>query len=177
MGDLGQVVEVEAEVVRPGARLGTPVLDDLHVLGARGLLGVADRLASAGEERFDRLAAGGVERPVFPGRCDDRAPAAGGPRIAEADLRDRLLELARLVLRADDVECVVLEHADAHACSPGLGASGFETAVLALAPVRDGLGGPREPLTRERAIDDRGDPPGRDGVLPQLEQPGAHRSA
>ena len=43
MGDLGQVVEVEAEVVRPGAGLGTPVLDDLHVFGAGGLLGVADR--------------------------------------------------------------------------------------------------------------------------------------
>ena len=45
--DLRQVVEVEAQVVRPGARLRAPVLDDLEVLRPGGPPRRADLVAAA----------------------------------------------------------------------------------------------------------------------------------
>src|SRR6185369_16651173 len=129
-----------------------------------------DRLAGASEQRLDGLAAGGMQRPVLPRWGDDGAPGARGPRIAQADLGDRLLELARLILRADHMEGVVFEHPDADAVP-------VDPAVLALAPVRDGFSGAGEALALEGAVHHRGDPPRGDGVLAQLEQPGTHRPA
>ena len=82
--DLGQVVQVEAQVVGPRAGLGAPVLDDLEVVGLARLAGLGERLAGAADERLDHLVADGVERPVLAGRRDDRPPAARSRAPARA---------------------------------------------------------------------------------------------
>src|SRR4029078_13579280 len=77
--DLGQVVEVEAEVVRPRAGLGAPVLDELEVVGLAGIPGLCNRGPRLADQAFDRLRADGVQRPVLLRRRDDRPPAAARP--------------------------------------------------------------------------------------------------
>ena len=74
--DLGQVVQVEAQVVGPGAGLGAPVLHDLQVLGPGGPTRRADLVAAPLEEALDDRAADRVQRPVLLRRRDDRAPGA-----------------------------------------------------------------------------------------------------
>jgi hypothetical protein len=71
--DLGQIVEIEAQVVGPGTGLGAPVLDHLHVLRPVGGPGDVDFVPAAGQEPLDRGGAGGVEWPVFAGRRHNRA--------------------------------------------------------------------------------------------------------
>ena len=83
--DLGQVVEVEAEVVGPGARLGAPVLDELEVVGlARRARARRPPSRARADEPLDDLVADRVERPVLAGRRDDRPPAAAGARLRRA---------------------------------------------------------------------------------------------
>ena len=104
---------------------------------------------------------------MLAGRRDDRPPAAGRARLRERDLGDAVvaIELARLLVGADDVEREVLEHPDADAVA--VRASAVRAAADA---VVDRLGGPGEAVAVERAIDDRRDPPAGDRVLAQLEQ-------
>ena len=67
--DLGQVVQVEAQVVGPGARLGAPVLDDLEVVGLAGRAGLGERVAGTADE----LARSCALPTAWSGRC---SPAA-----------------------------------------------------------------------------------------------------
>ena len=169
--DLGQVVQVEAEVVRPGAGLAAPVLDDLEVLGLAGGPGLGEGGPGAREEAHDRLVADGVEGAVLAGRGDDRPPRAARPGVGERDLGDAVVELAGLLVGADDMEREVLEGPEPDAVA------GRQPAVLAVAAVVDLVRGPGEPVAMEGAIDDRRDPPAGDRVLAQLEQAGSHLSA
>ena len=83
--DLRQVVEVEAQVVGPGARLRAPVLDDLEVLrSGRPAAPRRSRRGSAASRPSITSLPDRVERAVLAGRRDDRAPRAGGPRVARA---------------------------------------------------------------------------------------------
>ena len=83
--DLGQVVQVQAEVVRARARLAAPVLQDLEVLGLAGRGRPRRCAARAPRSRLrDQLRPHRVERPVLAGRRDDRPPAAGGAGLAQA---------------------------------------------------------------------------------------------
>src|SRR5690348_2478928 len=72
--DLREVVEVEAQVVRPGAGLRATVLDDLQVCGPVRRAAGDDLVTRAAQESLDDLTADGVERPVLAGRRDDRPP-------------------------------------------------------------------------------------------------------
>ena len=108
---------------------------------------------------------------MLAGRGDDRPPAARRARLGERDLAEAAVELARVVAGADDVEREVLEHPDADAVALGRRAVGAAEQVVV-----DGLGGPREAVAMERAIDDGRDPPAGDRVLAQLEQAGRHRA-
>ena len=113
-----------------------------------------------------------MERPVLVGRRDDRPPPARRARLRQRDLAEATLELAGVVAGADDVEREVLEHPDADPVAVRGGAVGAaEQAVV------DRLGGAREPVAVERAVDDRRDPPAGDRVLAQLEQSGGHAQA
>ena len=101
MRDLGQVVQVEAQVVGPGAGLGAPVLDDLEVVGLAGRLRASASASRAlPDERLDDLVADGVQRPMLAGRRDDRPPAAGRARLGERDLGEAAVELAGVVAGA-----------------------------------------------------------------------------
>ena len=106
---------------------------------------------------------------MLAGRRDDRPPAAGRARLRERDLAEAAVELAGVVARADDVEREVLEHPDADAVAVGRRAVGAPEE-----PVVDRLGGAREPVAMEGAVDDGRDPPAGDRVLAQLEQAGGH---
>ena len=90
---------------------------------------------------------------------------------ASATWREAAVELARVVVGADDVEREVLEHPDADAVAVRGRAVG-----AAEQPVVDRLGGAGEPVAVERAVDDRRDPPAGDRVLAELEQAGGHRA-
>jgi hypothetical protein len=88
---------------------------------------------------------------VWSGRCswggrDDRPPAAGGPRLGERHLRDPAIQLARLVIGADDVKREVLEHSDADAATRRRRAVGAPED-----PVVDRFGGPGEAISVEGA--------------------------
>ena len=113
--DLRQVVEVEAQVVGPGAGLGAPVLDDLQVLGPVRLAGDADLVAAACEQPSMIVAADGVERAMLAGRRDDGPPGARGARVRDRHLGDRPVPRARLLLGPGDGEREVLEDAQADA--------------------------------------------------------------
>ena len=82
---------------------------------------VAGRRRSASRapahEPLDEVGADGVQRPVLAGWRDDRPPRAGRARLGHRHLGEPVvaLELAGLVVRADDVERVVLEHPRADA--------------------------------------------------------------
>ena len=107
---------------------------------------------------------------MLAGRRDDRPPAPGGARLGERDLGDAAIELASVVVGPDDVEREVLEHPDPDAVAVrGRAVGAAEDAVV------DRLGGAREPVAVERAVDDRRHPPAGDRVLAQLEQAGGHR--
>jgi hypothetical protein len=58
-----------------------------------------------------------VQRAVLAWWGDDRPPRAGRARLRERDLGDAVVvgQLARLLVRAHDVEGEVLEHPGAHA--------------------------------------------------------------
>ena len=75
--DLGQVVEVEAEVIRAGAGLGAPVLDDLQVVRLADRAGLDERVASADQELLDEVVADRVQRTMLVRWRDDRPPRAG----------------------------------------------------------------------------------------------------
>ena len=129
--DLGQVVQVEAQVVRPGSGLGAPVLDDLDVGGLAGGRGRGDGVAAGPEHLADDRAADRLERPVLARRGDDRPPAARRPGLLEGDLGEVPLEPTGLVLGPDDVEGEVLEGPQPDAVAGRL------AAVLAVAAVVD----------------------------------------
>jgi hypothetical protein len=74
MRDLRQVVQIEAQVVGPGARLCSPVLDDREVLGLILATGLGEGVARTGDEPLDELRADGVERTMLAGRSDDGPP-------------------------------------------------------------------------------------------------------
>ena len=169
--DLRQVVQVEAQVVGPGAGLGAPVLDDLEVVGLAGRPRLGERVAGAPDERLDHLVADGVERAMLARRGDDRPPRAGRARLREGDLAEPAFELAGVLAGPDDVEREVLEHPDPDAVAGRRRAVGAAEQVVV-----DRLGGAREPVAVERPIDDGRDPPAGDRVLAQLEQSGGHRS-
>ena len=116
--DLRQVVQVEAEVVGPGAGLGAPVLDDLEVVGlagsARPRRGASRARAEQGLDRSRcrrrgaaRCSPGGAtivrQLPRRPGLARGR-PGRRPPSSSRASS-----------LGADDVEREVLEHPDADA--------------------------------------------------------------
>ena len=169
MRDLRQVVQVQAQVVRPRACLRAPVLDDLEVLGLAGDASRGKGVARAGKQLLDQVVADGVQGTVLAGRSDDRPPRAGGPRLRQGDLGETLVKLARLLARADDVEGVVLEHPD-----PDPVALRCRAVRTAEQVVVDRLGGPGEAVEVEGAVHHRGDPPAGDRVLSQFEQPGGH---
>src|SRR5687767_3855636 len=107
---------------------------------------------------------------MLPWRGGDRSPASRGARIGDRDLGEAAaVDLVAFLLRADDVERVVLQHAEPNAVA------GRRATVLAVAIIVDGRGGAGEAAAVEVTIDDRCDPPARDRVLPELEQAGAHR--
>ena len=170
--DLGQVVQVEAEVVGPGAGLGAPVLDDLEVVGLAEAARLGERLARARRRapRSSRCrphAAAGA-RPAArrsSASCRSRAPGRARPG------RGRVFELAGVVAGAHDVEREVLEHPDADTVAFGRRAvRAAEQAVV------DRLGGASEAVAVEGAVDDGRDPPAGDRVLAELEETGRHRS-
>ncbi len=77
------------------------------------------------EHRRDQLVADRVERPVLARRRDDRPPAARRPGRARSRPGRGCVELARLLLGADDVEGVVLEDPQPDAVArPARGSSG-----------------------------------------------------
>jgi hypothetical protein len=167
MRDLGQVVDVEAQVVRACAGLGTPVLHDLHVLRLAVFPGRGDLGPDARQQLPDERRSDGVEGAVLAGRRDDRLPGPGGPELGQADLGDAAVEGLRLLLRADDVEGEVLEDPGPDAVAGGLAAIPTDAAVV-------DRGCPEaEAVAMELAVDDRGHPPAGDGVLAQLEEAGA----
>jgi len=168
MRDLGQVVELEAQMIGPGARLVPPVLDDLEVVGLVRLPGSLDRIPGTRNEAFDDGRAHEVQGPMLEGRRDHRPPAARGAGHVEGDLGEALVELAGLLFRPHHVEGVVLENPQAHPVTLR------QPAVLAVAAVVDLRRGRRESVPVEGPIDDRGDPPAGDRVLPQLEQACGH---
>ena len=131
---------------------------------------VADGAPARAQQLGDRVGADRVQRPMLARRRDRRPPAARRPGLRQRDLHHAGVEGARLGVRADDVERVVLERPDADAVA------GRIAAVLALAAVVDRLGLEGEPVAMEGAVDDRGHPPAGDRVLAQLEQAGRHRS-
>ena len=122
MRDLGQVVEVEAQVVGPGTGLGAPVLDDLDIGGLAGPHRLGDRVAADPEHRPDHLVADGLERPVLAGWRDDGPPAARRPGLLDRDLDEVPVELAGLGLGPDDVEREILEDPQPDAVALGLAA-------------------------------------------------------
>ena len=162
MGHLRQVVQVEAQVIGPGAGLGAPVLDHLEVLGQAGRTGVGDL--------DDRFGSDRVEGSMLTRAGHDRPPAAGGACLRQGDLDDARVELTRLRLRADDVERVILEDPETDTVTRRVGA------VLAATVIVHRIRRLGEPIAVERAVDDGGHPPAGDGVLAQLEQTGGHRS-
>src|SRR5205807_1610465 len=83
--DERQVVQVEAEVVRTGAGLGAPVLDDLEVVGLAGGPRLPKRGSGALEDLLGDLA-DLVQRPVLARRRDDRPPAARSTSRGHRDL-------------------------------------------------------------------------------------------
>ena len=103
VGDLGQVVQIEAEVVRQGACLRPPVLDDLEVCGHAGPFRGADLVARPGEHLDDD---GGLllgERCMMQARGDDRlprTPLTDRGKVRLAGLAHVARELARLLLGA-----------------------------------------------------------------------------
>ena len=122
--DLGQVVEVEAQVVRPRSGLRAPVLDDVEVLGLGVVSGSHQRVPRAADQPLDQVAADRVERAVFTCRCDDRPPRPGRPGLSERHLCSPVaVQLPGLFVGADHVEGEVLEHAraDAVAGRPAVG--------------------------------------------------------
>ena len=108
---------------------------------------------------------------MLAGRGDDRPPAPGRARLGQGDLGEAAIELARVVAGPDDVEREVLEHPDADAVARRCRAVGAAEEMVV-----DRLGGAREAIAMERAVDDGRDPPAGDRVLAQLEQPGGHRA-
>ena len=166
--DLRQVVELEAEVVRAGSGLGAPVLDDLEMIGLIGGPGGNDRVPGAGDHGLDDGRPDLMERAMLAGWRHDGPPAPRRARRAEGDLSDLLVEFTRRLFGADDVEGIVLEHAESDPVT------GREAAVLAIAAVVDLLGVPGEAIPVEGSVHDRRDPPARDGVLAQFEQAGGH---
>ena len=108
---------------------------------------------------------------MLAGRGDDRSPAARRAGLGQRDLGEAEVELPRVVVGADDVEREVLEHPDARAVALGGRAVGATEEMVV-----DELGGPREAVAMERAIDDGSHPPAGDRVLAQLEEPGRHRA-
>ena len=114
--DLGQVVQVQAQVVRPGAGLRAPVLDDLEVVGLAGGPRLGQRVAGAADERLDerrcrRRGAAGAR----PGGATIVRQLPGRAGLGQRDLGEAAVELAGVVAGADDVEGEVLEHPDADA--------------------------------------------------------------
>ena len=103
-------------------------------------------------------------------RGDDRPPAPGRARWARATWAKPAIELARVVAGPDDVEREVLEHPDADPVA--LGRRAVRTAEQV---VVDRLGGAREAVAMEGAIDDGRHPPAGDRVLAELEQAGGHQ--
>ena len=166
--DLGDVVQIEAEVVRPRSGLGTPVLDHLEVVRLGGRSGVRDCRPCPADEALDDLVADGVERPVLAWWRDDRSPAAARPCLRQRDLGERPVQLAGVLVRADDVEGEVLERPDPDPVARR------QPAVLAVAAIVDQLGRRREPVAMKGAIHDGGDPPAGNRVLPELEQSCGH---
>ena len=125
--DLGQVVEIQAEVV--GARAGLAaqrVLEHLQVLRLAHPGGLADGRPGAPEQSRDQLVPHRVEGSMLARRRHDGPPASGSPGLTKRDLRDAPLLLACLGLRSDGPEGEVLEDAQAHAVTGG-------PAVLAIA--------------------------------------------
>ena len=98
MRDERQVVQVEAQVVRPGAGLRAPVLDDLEVVGLGGAGGLGDRVAGEQEHLL-----GERRRPGRAARCSPggaaivrQLPAARASD--DGDLGDAPVELVALLL-------------------------------------------------------------------------------
>jgi hypothetical protein len=102
-----------------------------------------------------------VERPVLPGRRDDRLPTAGFACLRERHLGDRPVELARVLAGSHDMEGEILEHPDANAVPGGDRAVGTPVDL-----VLDRLRGTGEPVAMEGPVDDRRHPPAGDRVLP-----------
>ncbi len=152
---------------RPG--LGTPVLDDLEVLGLVGRAGLGQGVSRGGEHRLDHRVADRVQRPMLLRGRDDRPPATGRARLGEGDLGEPAVELAGVVAGPDHVEREVLEHPH-----PDPAAVGCRAVRAPEHAVVDRLGGAGEAIAMEGAVDDRGDPPVGDGVTAKLEQPGGH---
>src|SRR5439155_8471381 len=87
----------------------------------------------------------------------------------QGDLGEGAVDLARVVVGADDVEGVILEGPETYPVPYR------EPAILAIPGVVDRLGCSSETVAMERAVDDRRDPPSGDRVLAQLEESGGHR--
>jgi hypothetical protein len=151
--DLGQVVQIEAQVVRPGPGLCAPVLHDLDVGGLAGGAGRGNGVATGSEHVAGDRHADGLEGSVLARRRDDGPPAARRPRLVERNLGEVSLTATGLVLGADHVKGEVLEGSQPDAVARGL------AAVLAVAAVVDRPGSKPEPVAMERAIDDGRNPP------------------
>ena len=86
-------------MVRPGARLRAPVLDDLQVVGLAGRSGLHEGVAGAREQLLDEVVADGMERTVLAGRRHHGPPLPGRSRLGQRHLGETLVELASLVAR------------------------------------------------------------------------------